>query len=135
MLVKKISAILVLCVAMVAGAQAGGHSGGMGKWMKKLNLSEEQTVQIKALKSEQHLQMKESMGERQAVKQKGLALLDQYSESGAAGLADEAAQLARKTTLARIQNMQKIYAVLNAEQKQKFKKIMAKDHTKGHKRK
>lgn len=134
MLVKKVSAILVLCSVMVAGAQAGGHSGG-GKWMKKLNLSEEQTVQLKELKSDQRLQMKASMTERQNMKEKGLALLDQYSESAAVALADEAAQLARKTTLARLQYMQKTYTILNEEQKQKYKKMMAQEHSKGHKRK
>ncbi len=134
MLVKKVSAILVLCSVMVAGAQAGGHSGS-GKWMKKLNLSEEQIVQLKELKSGQRLQMKESVADRKAMKEKGLALLDQYSEPAAIALADEAAQLARKSTLARLQHMQKIYTILNTEQKQKFKKIMAKDHSKGRKSK
>ena len=139
MLIQRITTVLVMCSIMAVGAQAGSgnnsHSGGVDKLAKKLNLSTEQTAQIKALKSEKRSQKKNAMTDRRAIKDKGVALLGNYSSDAANSLANEAGEMARITTLARLEHMQSIYNILNVQQKQKFKAMLKKDNTKEHKRK
>lgn len=137
MLIKRTATVLVMCTVMAVGAQAGNnsHGGGVDKLAKKLNLSTEQTEQIKALKDEKRSQKKSAMTDRRAIQNKGIALLDNYSSDAANSLANEAAEMARASTLARLEHMQNIYNILNAQQKQQFKAMLEKDHSKGHKRK
>lgn len=139
MLIKRIATVVAMCTVMAVGAQAGSgnnsHTGGVDKLAKKLNLSTEQAEQIKALKGEKRSQKKSTMTDRRAIQNKGIVLLDNYSSDAANSLANEAAEMARASTLARLEHMQNIYNILNAQQKQKFKAMLEKDHSKGHKRK
>ncbi len=139
MLIQRITTVLFMCTVMATGAQAGGgnnsHIGGVDKLAKKLNLSAEQTEQLKALKAEKRNQNKSTMTDRRALKDKGIALLDNYSSAAANSLANEAAEMAKTTTLARLEHMQYIYNILNTQQKQKFKAMLETDHSKGKKRK
>ena len=139
MQIQRVASILVLCTVMAAGAQASGgsngHGGGVDKLAKKLDLSSEQVEQLKVLKSKKRSAKKLAVENRQSMKGKGVALLDNYSSEAANSLANEAAEIARNTTLARLEHMQNIYNILNDNQKQKFKAMLEKDHSGNHKRK
>ena len=119
---KKLSTALLLSLAVTAGAQAGDR---MDKMADALNLSEEQVTQFKALHQGKRDAMKEHKSERKMMKQNFVDLLDNYSEQQAQALADQAADMARKQSLARFQQAHKIYSMLDDEQKIKFKKIMS----------
>jgi len=124
---------------MAVGAQAGGknngQSGSVDKLANQLGLSTEQIEQIKGFKSDKRSQNKAAMADRRAMKNKGIALLDNYSSDAANSLANEAAEMTRQTTLARLEHMREIYNILNSEQKQKFKAMLETDDSKGRKRK
>ena len=139
MLIQRISTVLVMCTVMAVGAQAGGknngQSGSVDKLANQLGLSTEQIEQIKGFKSDKRSQNKAAMADRRAMKNKGIALLDNYSSDAANSLANEAAEMTRQTTLARLEHMREIYNILNSEQKQKFKAMLETDDSKGRKRK
>jgi Spy/CpxP family protein refolding chaperone len=120
---KKLSAVLLLSLAVTAGAQAGGR---MDKMADALDLTQEQTVQFKALHQEKRDAMNDHKSERKLMKQGFVDLLDNYSEQQAQSLADQAAEMARKHSLARFQQSHKIYSMLDDEQKITFKKMMMK---------
>ncbi len=125
--------VIVLSVMLAAGAQAGDRHN---KLITALDLSEEQTQQMKELHNDKRTQMKLHKEEKLAMKQGFIDLLDDYSEQKANALADKAADMARNKTLARVQQTQKVYQLLDDTQKQKFKKLMSerKYHHKGKKR-
>ncbi len=139
MLTQRIATVLVMCTVMAVGAQAGGQnkgqSGNVDKLANKLDLSTEQIEQVKGFKSDKRGQKKAAMTDRRAMKDKGIALLDNYSIEAANSLANEAAEMARQTTLARLEHMRDIYNILNSEQKQKFKAMLETDNSKGRKKK
>ena len=68
---------------------------------------------------------------RKALKQKRSLLADNYSEDMANEIAEEAGELAKSATLLRIQHQQDMLAILNDEQKEKFKKMMERKAKKG----
>ncbi len=119
---KKLSTALLLSLAVTAGAQAGGR---MDKMAVALDLSEEQVTQFKALHQDKRDAKQGHKSERKMMKQSFVDLLDNYSEQQAEALADQAAEMARKQSLARFQQAHKIYSMLDGEQKIKFKKIMS----------
>ena len=139
MRIQRVTSVLIICTIMAVGAQAGGankeRSASIDKMAKNLNLSTEQVEKIKALKSEQRTQKKAAMADRQVMKNKGIALLDNFSSDAANSLANDAAEMTRSTTLARLDHMQSIYTLLNEAQKKKFKAMLGTDHSKSHKRK
>ncbi len=134
---KKLSTALLLSMVLSAGAQAGGK---MDKMIDALDLNEEQITQFKALHQDKRENMKQHKSDRKLMKQDFVDLLDNYSEQQASVLAEKAADMARKQTLARLQQTSKIYNLLDDEQKAKFKKLMSKHgggkhhwgHKKGH---
>ncbi len=125
MIGKKLSSVMLLSLALsltpVAGAQAGGR---LDKMVEALNLNEEQTAQFKALHEDKRSDMKQHKSDRQAMMQGFADLLDNYDLQQAQALADQAANMAREKTLARLQQTHKMYVLLNDQQKQTFKTLM-----------
>jgi len=124
---KKLSSVMLLSLALsltqVAGAQAGGR---LDKMVDALDLSDEQAAQFKAFHEDKRSQMKQHKNDRQAMQKNVADLLDNYDPQQAQALADQAADMAREMTLARLQQTHKIYSLLNDEQKQTFKEMMKK---------
>jgi len=132
---KKLTTALMLSMVMTAGAQAGGR---MDKMIDALDLNEEQITQFKALHQDKRNNKSQHKSERKVMKQDFVDLLDNYSEQQASVLAEKAADMARKQILTRLQQTIKIYNLLDAKQKIKFKEMMKKHgggkHHWGHKK-
>ncbi len=126
---KKLTAVLLLAMVVSVGVQAGGR---MDKMINALDLNEEQITQFKALNKDNRQNMKGHKTDRQLMKQAFVDLLDNYSEQQASILAEKAAEMARKQTLARLQQTIKMYNLLDDEQKDRFKEIMKKHGGKLH---
>ncbi len=133
MLMKKIVMVASLCTLLIAGVHAAGHGCDKhNKMAKALNLSEAQIELMDALHEDKKAHRKQRHEEKSAMHEGFNKLLDNYSEQGANTLADNAANVARTMTLARINHMQKMYEILDDEQKEKFKELMAKRAEHGH---
>ena len=117
---------LTLTVAATAMA-----CGGPGKMIKKLDLTSEQEAQVQTLHDSKQAQKKLMKEKRKALKQKRQLLADNYSEDMANEIAEEAGELAKSATLLRIQHQQDMLAILNNEQKEKFKKMIERKAKKG----
>ena len=105
--------------------------GGPGKMLKNLDLTSAQQEQVQTLHDSKQQQKKLMKEKRKALKQKRSLLADNYSEDMANEIAEEAGELAKSATLLRIQHQQDMLAILNDEQKEKFKKMMERKAKKG----
>lgn len=92
---------------------------------KQLDLSDEQKQQIKETRTDKKQQHKAFKSSMKLVKQKSLALLDNYSESEAEEVAQEMADIIKQKTLSRLAHHQAVYAILTSEQKQKYKTLLS----------
>lgn len=106
---------------------------GHGKWMSKLDLTSEQKQQMKEIRQAKKAEMKANKEQRKAIHKRKQALMENYSEAEAEAIADDVAKMAKEKVLNRLAFTQKMLGILNPEQQQAFKKMMAKrGDRKGH---
>ena len=115
---------LVLSVSAVAC--------GPGKIFKQLDLSEDQKTQMRTLHAEKKSMRESNKKQRQEMKDQHIALFDNYSEQQAEDIATRAGEMKKQRVINRLQHMQKMLAILDNEQKQKFKQLMIKKAEHGH---
>lgn len=92
---------------------------------KQLDLNSDQKQQLKEMRGDKKQQYKAFKASMKSIKQKSLALLDNYSESEANKIAKEMATIVEQKTLARLAHHNAVYVILNDEQKQKYKKLLS----------
>lgn len=92
---------------------------------KQLDLSDDQKQQLKDMRGDKKQKHKAFKASMKSIKQKSIALLDNYSESEAQKIADEMAEMVKQKTLTRLAHHQAIYAILTDKQKQKYKTLLS----------
>ena len=119
---RKGATVVTLVATLLVGVSAAW--AGPKHLMNALDLNEDQQTQVKAWR-EQHQDEREAMGSaHQALHERRLALLQNYSEAEANAIADDAAALARKKISQRMAAEKALFEVLDAEQKEKYIALM-----------
>ena len=98
------------------------HGKHHDKWLKKLDLSEEQRQQVKAISDELKPQLKEKKAELKDVSKqiRKLAMSDNYDEGQVNDLADRKGDIVAELTKLKAAKKARIYALLTPEQKEKL---------------
>lgn len=98
------------------------HGWGMHSMLKKLDLSEEQRQQVKAISEEMKPQLKEQKAELRDVSKQihTLAMSDNYDEGRVSDLADRKGDVIAELSKLKAAKMARIYALLTPEQKEKL---------------
>lgn len=108
-----------------------GHKQKMKRMVKALSLSEEQQVQIKAIKTqakEQHQILQASMQEFK-IEEKKLLQTEKFDEQAFNTLHDTYQPIFKQLALIRVEYKHAIFNVLTTEQQEKWLKMI--DHKKG----
>lgn len=111
------ASLLLLSLSMGVMAKPGLY--------KQLDLSSDQKQQLKEMRGDKKQKHKAFKASMKAIKQKSITLLDNYSESEAKKIAQEISAIVEQKTLARLAHQNAVYAILNDEQKQKYKKLLS----------
>ena len=138
-MIRKIILLPVLAFSLVlsstAFANMKDYSGCMcpskkvmKKWKEKLNLTEEQTKQIQAVKEEAWSKMKANYEQMQALKKEMHTLVtsDKMDQSKLNDVINKKKELIGEKTKIKLETKNKIYNLLNEQQKQKFSAMMEK---------
>ena len=136
--VKKISIVLLSLSALVFGATAMAkpHQGKhdevqqtMRIIMKKLDLTDDQVTQIKAIKDAQKEQMKVTREEHRATgsdfrdQMSDIFMAEEFDESAFVALKEQISTKKDEVALMKAKALHSVFQVLTAEQKEEFKTI------------
>lgn len=125
MLAGFITTGLLAGIAHACPGMDGGKRGhGPQRMFKELNLSSEQQTQIDALREQMKNGSKELHQKLRDLREKEVALIDQYDEKSARAVIAEKADLMQQLDFLRLQNMQKVNALLTTEQREKMRSLM-----------
>lgn len=116
------ASILVASVSVSAFAFGGGHHEG--RLAKALDLTEAQEKQIQSIREANKADRKLTRENFQALMQKKQALMENYSATGALAIAEEESALHKARILKMLEQQQAVYALLNDQQKVKYKEMM-----------
>ncbi|MCP5324969.1 MAG: Spy/CpxP family protein refolding chaperone [Oceanospirillaceae bacterium] len=118
--------LLAAAAQACPGMEGGKRDHGPDRMFKELNLTSEQQTQIDALREQMKTGSKEYHQKLRDLREKEMALIDQYDEKAARGVIAEKADVMQKLDFMRLQNMQKVNAVLTTEQREKMRSLMEK---------
>jgi protein CpxP len=124
------AAVLGCVVSFAAVACPGGHAhdgkGGNSRLVKTLDLTDAQVTQLKSLRESHKSERKQNKAAMKAIHEQKQALLANYSDEKAQAIANELAAMHKERVLTKLQHQQALYAMLDDEQKEKFKEVLAK---------
>ena len=118
----------VVSLAAVACPDVHAHEGKGGdkRLVKALELTDAQVEKLKSLRDSHKDERKQNKAAMKAIHEQKQALLTNYSDEKAQAIANELAAMHKERVLAKLQHQHVIYAMLDDEQKEKFKEILAK---------
>jgi protein CpxP len=132
---KSLLAFVLAIFAGMAVAGHGSHGDRHHAWMaKKLDLTEEQQTQIKAIREEAKEEGKALREEKKALHKEMKTLLssDEYNASAVEELAARKGELVRKMTIHKAETMHAIGQVMTLEQREKAREIHERKSKKKH---
>jgi len=105
----------------------GMHEHGMGFFGKKLNLTDEQKTQMKAIMEKEHPAMKPLFQQQHQIDQQLRQYVEgQFDEAKVQALAAQKAQIQAQLTVAETRVHNQLYALLTPEQQSQLKEMESK---------
>jgi len=105
----------------------GMHEHGMGLFGKKLNLTDEQKTQMKAIMEKEHPAMKPLFQQQHQIDQQLRQYVEgQFDEAKVQALAAQKAQIQAQMTVAETRVHNQLYALLTPEQQSQLKEMESK---------